>query len=126
MPQIIEYHNKNKFPDHPNLIRGDWNGDGRRDYAALIHYGREKSNSGESLLSYFVVAFIKRTRGYSYYKLEGGDYIQKMKKGERGYDYNRDRNFIYKNDAIFSGIWEKAGESYVWQNGKFRSITISD
>lgn len=48
------------------------------------------------------------------------------KKGSRDYNFETGKNFIYKNDAIFVGIFEKAGESYVWQKGKFISIVTSD
>ncbi len=57
---------------------------------------------------------------------DGGEYIALMKKGEKDYDYETDKNFIYKNDALFSGYFEKGGSSYIYEKGKFRGITTSD
>jgi len=31
-----------------------------------------------------------------------------------------------ENDAIFAGIFEKAGASYIYENGTFRAIITSD
>jgi hypothetical protein len=49
-----------------------------------------------------------------------------MKKGERDYNYGTGKNFIYKMDAIFVGLGECCGSSYIWQKGKFISIVTSD
>jgi hypothetical protein len=49
-----------------------------------------------------------------------------MKKGERDYNYETDKKFTYKNDAVFTGYWEKGGVTFVYERGKFRSIVTSD
>ena len=57
---------------------------------------------------------------------EGGEYLVLLRKGKRDYNYETNRYFTYENDAIFAGIFEKARESYIYENGKFRAIITSD
>ncbi len=44
---VSKYHKEKKFPFEPNLIKGDWNGDGRIDYAVLIEQSKLKNSLGE-------------------------------------------------------------------------------
>lgn len=125
--EIIEYHQEKNFPFAPNLIKGDWNGDGKTDYAVLIKQGELKNPAGENIGERrFTIAFVKTKNGFKYFQFDGGDSISLMKKGTTDYDYETDKKFRYKTDAIFDGFWEKAGVSYVWKNGKFIQITTSD
>jgi hypothetical protein len=114
--EVTDYHKKEKHPFEPYLIKGDWNGDGKIDYAVLIE--SQKKNK--------TIAFIRLRTKYKHYNLEGGDYIQVFKKGEKDYSYDSDKNFIYKNDSIFVGIGECCGSSYIWRKGKFFGIVTSD
>ncbi len=75
--EVSQYHKERKFPFEPNLVRGDWNGDGKIDYAVLIKHRKETKT----------VAFIRLQSKYKHYNLEGGDYIQVFKKGEKDYSY---------------------------------------
>lgn len=125
--EISGYHRKNNFPFSPNLIKGDWNGDGKLDYAVLIVRGKLKNSQGEAIGERrLTIAFVRTRDGYKHFQFDGGDYIALMKKGSKDYDYETDKSFRYKTDAIFDGIWEKAGVSYVWTNGKFKEIITSD
>ena len=122
---VTEYYKKEKITDAPNLVKGDWNGDGKEDYAALIEYGSEKVDD-KMMPMVWTIAFIKSPKGYSHYKLEGGDYIQVVKKGKKDFNAETNKNFVHKTDAIFSGIWEKSGTVYVWDKTKFKSVITSD
>jgi hypothetical protein len=108
-----------------NLIKGDWNGDGKSDYAILINHGKVQLGSSDYEPTAWTIAFIKTKKGYSFYKLDGGDSIVLMKKGTRDYNYETGKKFIYKNDAIFVGI-EWSGSSYIWRKGKFIGFATSD
>jgi hypothetical protein len=120
--EIMQWFQTSGQPYRPNLIMGDWDGDGRTDYAALIKTAGSRAETG----SYVLAVFMKKARGYSLYRLEPNDYLVLIKKGERDYDFATGRNFTYKNDAIFTGIFEKAGSSYVWRKGRFVAILTSD
>jgi hypothetical protein len=124
--EVSEYHKEKKFPFEPNFIKGDWNGDGQGDYAALIEQGTLKNAEGADIgKQKFIVAFVRIKNGYKHFNFDGGDYIQLMRKGSKDYNYETSKNFHYKTDAIFGGIGQ-AGVSYVWKKGKFIEITTSD
>ena len=120
-----EYFKTEKISNSPNLTFGDWNGDGMQDVAVLIEYGSEKVDD-KMMPMVWTIAFIKSANGYSYFKLEGGDYLQTVKKGKKDFNAETNKSFIHKTDAIFSGIWEKSGTVYVWDKTKFKSVITSD
>jgi len=122
---VLEYFKTEKITNAPNLTMGDWNGDGKQDYAALIEYGSETVD-GNKMPTFLTIAFIKNAKGYSHYKLEGGDYLQTVKKGKKDFNAETNKNFVHKTDAIFSGIWEKSGTVYIWDKTKFKSVITSD
>jgi hypothetical protein len=113
----------------PELISGDFDGNGRRDYAALVQHGTVTNSEGMPIgHNVYVIAFLKKGSRFKMYIAdpEGGEYLVLMRKGKRDYDYETNRYFTYANDGIFAGIFEKAGESYIYENGRFRAIITSD
>jgi hypothetical protein len=114
----------------PEVIQGDFDGDGHMDYAVLIEYGVTETTQEPPqrfVHDVYVVAFLFRVTGYEMYRIGGGgEYLYLMKKGVRDYDYEADRHFYYSNDAIFAGYFEKGGTSYMYENGGFRAIITSD
>jgi hypothetical protein len=100
------------------VIGGDFDGNGRRDYVALI-----QRNSRSCL-----VAFLRRRTSYKMYVVKDpdGEYLTLATKGTRDYNYDKQREITYANDAIMTGIFEKGGSSYVFKNGRFRSFVSSD
>lgn len=125
--EVSEYHQARKFPFEPNLIKGDWNGDGKTDYAVLIEQGNLKNSQGGVIGNRsFTIAFMRTQKGFKHFTIEGGDYIQIFKKGEKDYNYDSGKDFIYKNDAIFVGVGDCCGNSYIWKKGKFIGFVTSD
>ncbi len=112
----------------PEIVQGDFDGNGSLDYAVLIEGGPIFNSAGEVGGHHgYVVAFLRNADGYKLYGMEAmGEYLTLMRKGEQGYDYETQRHFTYKNDAIGAGIFEKAGVSYIYENGRFRVIITSD
>lgn len=126
---IHSYFRENVSADtRPEFISGDFDGNGQSDYAVMIEHGVALGEDGNPVgHNTYVVAFLKNGNKLKFYMVDDGDeYIALVKKGEKGYDYETDKNFIYKNDAIFSGYFEKAGVSHIYEKGKFRGITTSD
>jgi hypothetical protein len=110
------------------LIQGDFDGDGRLDYAVLIEEGSETDDRGPtSRPDVYIVAFLARRNQYRMRIVthEGGGCLQLMRKGEGDYDYDAQREFTYSHDTIFSG-WGMGGSSYLYEHGKFRAIITSD
>ena len=113
----------------PALISGDFDGDGRIDYAALIRHGKILNGQRQSIGSrYYLVAFLRRGRGYRMHVIKDpdGEYICLAKKGSRDYNYEAQKEITYANDAIMTGIFEKGGSSYVYKAGRFLSFVSSD
>ena len=103
----------------PVIISGDFDGDRRRDYAALIR--RIESR-------YYLVIFLRRNNRYKMHVIKdpGGEYLTLAKKGTSDYNYNEQREITYANDSILTGIFEKGGLSYVYKKGRFISFVSSD
>lgn len=112
----------------PEFVSGDFDGNGQLDYAALIEHGAKlNENANPVEPNIYTVVFLKDGDKLKFYMLdEGGEYIALIKKGEKGYSYETDSRFTYKNDALFNGYWEKGGSSYIYEKGKFRGIVTSD
>jgi hypothetical protein len=116
----------------PNLIKGDFDGNGQMDYAMLI----EHSNFDKSGVAYSRVveklAFLKRGTRYKLYFLEENApanlelYLTLAKKGKEGRDFNTEKKFRYPNDSISVWYFEKAGGTYIYRKGGFRYVTESD
>src|SRR5262249_42009405 len=94
----------------PNVIVGDFDGDGRRDVAVLIEY-RSVDQSNRSFTDYSeVIAFLDTRHGYEPIRL--GDripepdherYLTLQKRGAQGYDFEANKKFSYPHDSI--GLW---------------------
>ncbi len=110
-----------------NFIAGDWNGDGKKDFAVLINHGSETLNDGTKLPRDVSVAFVSVGKSYKYFVLDTfGDYIALSKKGTKAYDYESQSGIRFSNDAVSVGLWEKSAVSYVWRKNKFIRFTTSD
>jgi len=112
----------------PEIIRGDFDGNGRLDYALLITHGQILNSGGEAIgRKVYIAAFLKRGRGYKLHLLsEGGDYLALGKKGTYGYDFHAERKLKYMHDVIESGHFEKTGWAYIYKGGKFRYVYTAD
>ena len=113
---------------YPEMIQGDFNDDGYRDYSVLIEQD-VKANDQRVTRALIIplVAFFRTRGGYRMQQVtdEGGGCLQLMPKGTRGYDYDAQREFTYPRDTIFSGFG-MGGTSYLYENRKFRAIITSD
>lgn len=106
------------------LIKGDFNDDGRLDYAVVIQQSAYANDSGVAKPWMIrVVAFFRKANGYTMHPVtdEAGGSVILMRKGETDFDYETQREFTYPRDAILSG-WT----SYLWEHGRFRAISTVD
>ena len=110
-----------------NFITGDWNGDGKTDYAVLINHGSEILNDGTRLPRSLSVAFVSGGKDFRHFVIDTfGDYAAFQKNGTKAYDFETQSTVKFSNDAIFIGIWEKSGASYVWRKDRFIRFITSD
>ena len=115
----------------PEMIMGDFDGNGKADYAVLIKHGEMLDESGKVIgENAYVVAFLKKRNGHKLYVLNAdGDtpeYLTLGRRGEQSYDHKSNKKFTYANDSIEGWIFEKAGWTYVYEKGKFRYIYTLD
>ena len=116
--EVKQFVKENLRGASPVLISGDFDGNGRLDYAALIQQGSR----------YYLVIFLRRRADYKMYRVRNpnGEYLIRARKGSRDYNYEEQKEITYANDAILTGIFEKGGSSYVFKNGRFVSFVSSD
>ncbi len=127
--EIRDFFKKEVGPDaRPELIKGDFDGDELSDYAMLIEHGEVVNEHGEAIAAEaHLVVFLKRGNKYKFYELDDpGEYLMLGIKGTDGFDFQADKKFKYANDAIEVGIFEKAGWTYIYEDGKFRYIYSAD
>lgn len=112
---------------HPVLVRGDFDDDGRVDYALLIEQGSFNNDEGVGRRSHLVV-LLRRRNGYALHHVASpaGEYLLLWKKGDRAYNYATQKRFILRKDAVEAVIFEKAGTTYVYERGRFRPIITGD
>lgn len=117
-PEVEQFFKTELKGASPVLIQGDFDGNGRRDYAALVQRRSQ----------YYLVVFLRRGATYKLYVISNpnGEYLALAKKGTRDYNYDTQKEITYENDAILTCIFEKAGSSYVYKNGRFVSFVSSD
>ncbi|HWQ03603.1 MAG TPA: hypothetical protein VNL38_03900 [Candidatus Nitrosotenuis sp.] len=124
--EVNAYFAQQKRGAVPYQAVGDFDGDGRRDYAVYVW---QQSPGGPQRL---VLAFLERGAEFEMHVLEkeaGADpkiYIELLRRGQRGFDHERQRAFNYPRDAVGVAIFEKAGVAYLFESGRFRKIIVSD
>jgi len=100
---------QNGGPDaYPEVIQGDFNDDGYRDYAVLIEEDGEAHDQHVTRpLTIPMVAFFCTPNGYRRQQVtdEGGGCLPRMPKGKRDYDYDAQPEFTYQRDTIFLQLW---------------------
>lgn len=127
--EVRQFFEKEMKGASPTLVSGDFDGNGRLDYAALIQHGKIFDERGKAIgPRYYLVAFLRRGARYRMHVIKDpeGEYLCLAEKGTQDYDYEAQKEITYANDAIMTGIFEKAGTSYVYKNGRFFSFLSSD
>ncbi len=114
--------NGESTPDIKAFDKGDFNGDGKRNYAVIITKDDRR----------YVIALIAAKNSYKAYNLlaqSGGDRwmvgIGVVKKGEKISSESMNgptKSLRLKTDGVGLRDQEGIGRTYYWQNGKFLSM----
>jgi hypothetical protein len=125
---ILERSNIDTTKCRPNFVKGDFNGDGERDYIVFV-----ERNSNSKYREQFLVLFLGKDSDFKEQLLDSAandayitQFIWLCEKGSKSYNFDNDKEFVLQYDAIELVVWEKASELIYYDNGKFRRITTSD
>lgn len=116
----------------PQVLTGDFNGDGRLDYAVNIFHG-SAANRRQTI----AVLLARRSgRAFSVRILETvpfnpnqagtGLYLTLNRKGEQAYNYEAQTRFRLRTDAVAVNNFEKASWIYVYRGNRFRKVFTGD
>lgn len=112
----------------PNVVWGDFDGNGHLDFAFFIARGVGSPPVEEKLVVY--MAFGNRLQKFLLDSATAPGYIADMiwilHKGTREYNYETDRYFRLRNDAIDAITLEKAAQTYIFEKNRFRVVTTAD
>jgi hypothetical protein len=121
--EVDKFFKENKFKFSPVLVSGDFDGDSKVDYAIKINYKG----------MWHAIVFLARGVGYKKYVLmTGGNapdldvYLFLHKKGEKGFNFEAGKYFIFQNDAVEIGFYEKGSIAYIYQENRFDKVFTSD
>jgi len=123
---------KQRLGPEPNVISGDFDGNGWPDHALLIEY---RNTDPRESSTYFneVVAFLNEEGRFRLTKLRDrqpgphpGVYLTLQKKGSEGLDFEAKKKFTYATDSIGEWFLGKGGGSYIFRDGRFRFVIEAD
>ena len=113
-----------------NIIKGDFDGNGRTDYAVLLEYPSGPQVGAINWLQ--LVAFLAEKKSFKLIVLndpipsEPQFYITLQRKGARGYNLATYKRFRYPHDSIGMWYFGVAGGTFIYSNGRFRHVAESD
>jgi hypothetical protein len=121
--EVNKFIKENKFKLSPVLVSGDFDGDGRADYAIKINYKGK----------WYAIVFFDRGGDYKEYVLMSGEntpdsgiYLLLYKKGDNCLNFETGKRFVLQNDAVEIGFYEKASIVYIYHDGRFDKVLTSD
>ena len=106
-------------------VHGDYDGDGQTDYAVqIVRPGPKDSQQ-------VVIALLRRGKGYDVHTLKSfgiqkASFLRTSPKGEETMDIKNDTTIINPADVIDLLYGQEAGETFVYEKGRFRLIASGD
>ena len=109
----------------PEWIAGDYDGDRQRDYAVQI------VRPGSMDTPQLVLALLRRGARYDVHTLaslpvQEGAYLRTSRKGQVLRDVDTGAKFRAATDVIDVLYGQEAGETFIWDKGRFRKIISGD
>ncbi len=104
---------------HPAFVTGDFDGNGKEDYAVLVWYGTDQIGK-QIFPNAFVVALLGQDSGYNLMELNPGGcgecykFLTVGRKGETRYVWQTGKRFVYQRDSL---------EGWGFDNGVGRAFT---
>jgi hypothetical protein len=112
--QIESWFRASAFPYAPNIVTGDFDGDGRTDYAVHIFTGREVR----------LIAFRATASGYAPQLLathppDPFTFLILYRKGEKDFDFIAGKPFRYAHDSIGLLYDNRTARTFQWDGHRF-------
>jgi hypothetical protein len=109
----------------PEWIEGDYDGDGKTDYAVQIVI------AGPPESQQIVLVLLRRGDGYELHTLtsfpvQAAAYLRTSPKGEETMNVDKGTKFVNPTDAVGVLYGEEAGETFVYEKGRFRGVISGD
>jgi hypothetical protein len=127
-PEVKQWAEEAK--ENPTTTWGDFDGDTRKDVALLIQLGPLSTPDNRLRIDTLRIAVCLNTAwGTKLHVIEEtycGDGISTYPKGGQYYDFETDKEGVYKLDGVHAYCFEKAGATFEFENGSFRKIVDSD
>jgi len=117
-PQIRAWFTEYRFPFDPNLVTGDFDGDGKTDYVLQIQTAGAKQ---------VMIAFMDRGVGFETHilatdALDPFRYLLRMDKGSKDFDFTKLKPFRHPVDAVDLMYFDKAPLTFMYRKGVFRKM----
>lgn len=117
-PQIASWFKEYRFKFAPNLVTGDFDGDGKTDYVLQI-----RTKEGNQVMA----AFMDRGRKFETHILatdppDPFSYLLRMEKGSKDFDFTKLKPFRHPLDAVDLMYFEKTPLTFMYRNGVFRKM----
>ena len=104
---------------NPVIASGDFDGNGLIDKAILVEHN-EKRKVGVCLQEKEKVKLLIIQEPYCH------DYVITTKSESKLYNYDTTKNEFIKNDSISVACFERAGATYVYEDGELKIVVSSD
>ncbi len=102
---------------HPASVTGDFDGNGKEDYAVLVWYGTAEDQN-KIAPNTFVVALLGQNSGYKLVELNPGGcsdcykFLTIGRKGETRYEWQTGKSFVYQHDTLEAWRLDNEGRAY--------------
>lgn len=104
---------------NPVIAIGDFDGNGKIDQAILIEHKKIRKIA-------ICLSADKSTRLLILNNPYCHDYVSMSRAGSKHYNFDTDKTETLKNDGVSVSCFQKAGATYLYENGAFRQIVDSD
>ena len=130
---VQDFVERRSHGSRPNVLVGDFDGNGQFDYALLIEHGYfDRRGKAFSHVKQTIV-FLAGENSFRRIPLDQPSpadpsvYLSLRTKGAEGFDLKANRKFTYPNDSIGYSYLEKAASgTYIYTNGAFRFVIEAD
>ena len=114
----------------PVRARGDFDTDGRPDLALLVQErATPVAQYPERIYASRVAVCLNRASGVALYVVDEpycADAIVSARKGERYFDFEREREGTFPSDGVRTICFKAAGATFLFEDGGFRRIVDGD